>query len=55
MTFSACLHYNLVTQITVGYGDILTITIFGRIFSIICIIFGLTSTTLQLIFIFNFM
>lgn len=46
----ACLHYTVVTQVTVGYGDINAITIFGRTMAITCILIGVTSTSLLLIF-----
>jgi len=48
--FMACLHYTVVTQVTVGYGDVNVITIFGRAISIICVLIGVTSTSLLLIF-----
>lgn len=49
-TFMACLHYTVVTQVTVGYGNILVKTFLGRIVSIAFILIGVTSTSLLLIF-----
>lgn len=46
----SCLHYTVVTQVTVGYGDVNVVTIFGRTISILCILIGVTSTSLLLIF-----
>lgn len=45
-----CVHFCVVTQVTVGYGNILVKTIFGRIVSIFCVLIGVTSTSLLLIF-----
>lgn len=45
-----CIHFCVVTQVTVGYGNIKVVTIFGRIVSIFCVLIGVTSTSLLLIF-----
>ncbi len=44
-----CIHFCVVTQVTVGYGNEV-ITIFGRILALLCIVVGVTSTSLLLIF-----
>jgi voltage-gated potassium channel Kch len=46
----ACLHYTVVTQVTVGYGNVIVQTFLGRIVSISFILIGVTSTSLLLIF-----
>jgi hypothetical protein len=49
-TFMACLHLTVVTQVTVGYGNIGAETMFGRTALISFILIGVTSTSLLLIF-----
>lgn len=49
-TFMSCLHYTVVTQVTVGYGNVLVSTILGRIASIAFVLMGVTSSSLLLIF-----
>ena len=44
------MHFAVVTQVTVGYGNIVPITIYGRIISFACVLVGVTSTSLLLIF-----
>ena len=39
----------LVTQVTVGYGDLNVLTIFGRMATIGIVLFGITYTSLLLI------
>ena len=45
----SCLHFVLVTQVTVGYGDLNVLTIFGRMATIGIVLFGITYTSLLLI------
>jgi multisubunit Na+/H+ antiporter MnhC subunit len=40
----------VVTQVTVGYGDIIVITSLGRYLIIFSIIIGITTTSILLIF-----
>ena len=48
--FVACVYYQVVTQVTVGYGDIVVITTIGRVFMVISIIIGITTASILLIF-----
>ena len=47
--FLACLHYVMVTQATVGYGNLNVITIYGRVICILCITVGVLNSSLVLI------
>lgn len=49
-TFIACLYYEVVTQVTVGYGDIVVVTIIGRVICVFSILIGITTTSMLLIF-----
>lgn len=49
-TFIACLYYQVVTQVTVGYGDITVNTTLGRGIMVVSIIIGITTTSILLIF-----
>jgi hypothetical protein len=49
-TFIACLYYQVATQVTVGYGDIVVATDLGRFIMVVSIIIGITSTSIILIF-----
>lgn len=49
-SFIACLYYQVVTQVTVGYGDITVSTYIGRAIMAISIIIGITTTSILLIF-----
>lgn len=48
-SFHSCLYFVIVTQVTVGYGDILLMTIFGRLATLLVILAGVTTTALLLI------
>ena len=49
-TFIACIYYQVVTQVTVGYGDMTVITTLGRFIMVISIIIGITTASILLIF-----
>ena len=49
-SFIACLYYQAVTQVTVGYGDITVSTYLGRAIIVVSIIIGITTTSILLIF-----
>ncbi len=49
-SFIACIYYQMVTQVTVGYGDIIVITQLGRAIMVISVIIGITTTSILLIF-----
>lgn len=49
--YYSCLYYFIVSQSTVGYGDMYPVTILGRVISMFMIIVGLFFTSLVLIFI----
>jgi multisubunit Na+/H+ antiporter MnhC subunit len=49
-SFIACLYYQVVTQVTVGYGDITVSTYIGRAIMVLSIIIGITTTSILLIF-----
>ena len=48
--FIACVYYQVVTQVTVGYGDITVCTLLGRAIMVVSIIIGITTTSILLIF-----
>lgn len=49
--YYSCLYYFIISQSTVGYGDMYPVTILGRVISMLMIIIGLFFTSLILIFI----
>ena len=49
-TFLACVYYQVVTQVTVGYGDIVVVTHLGRVIIVLSVIIGITTTSILLIF-----
>ena len=49
-TFIACVYYQVVTQVTVGYGDMTVSTHVGRAIMVISVIIGITTTSILLIF-----
>ena len=40
----------MVTQVTVGYGDIVVVTYWGRVIIVLSIIIGITTTSILLTF-----
>lgn len=48
-SFHSCLYFVVVTQATVGYGDIVPTSIFGRVVTLLIIMAGVTNTALLLI------
>jgi len=51
----ACVYYQVVTQVTVGYGDITVITTLGRVHVVLSIVVGITTASILLIFFMRFM
>ncbi len=49
-SFIACIYYQMVTQVTVGYGDFIVITHLGRGIMVISVIIGITTNSILLIF-----
>lgn len=49
--YYSCLYYFIISQSTVGYGDMYPVTILGRVVSMLMIIAGLFFTSLILIFV----